>query len=1117
MTLSPFCEGSARWIRFPVSHFILFLALALAGAAPAHGQDVQVYLTASMKNVGASVPITYTVMVSNEALTAATGVVAQVQLPSIPSADGGISISSENLPQEFGDCVSSCSPGSTVTWTIGELASGQSVAVSFPLSIVSFSAQEPTATTTATVSADGQPDHSDTVDVTLNQNPLLHLHLGHESGPAVPGRSFTYVLTYGNVGSISPTATQIRMPLPSGTTFRSASAGGTLSGGVVTWDVGTLVTGAGNQVQVTVDVDNGLPAGRVLAVEAEIDSGFSTEPVVAASIATPVRAPDPLRVDYSVSQSTAGDGKRLLYTVTAANAGASMLEDVTVEIYHPLFPNAEFPETWTCERCTFLPQGKYNVWPVGTLAPGKQKTAVFTAEVFETRSDVVDGGILHSRLRARTPSQQGEVIAMQDVHIDSTPLLQLGLRPDPGPAVPGRPHGYTLFFGNVGTATPSGVSLRMPLPPETQFVSATGEATVSNGVVEWTLGALPAGTGGQVRLTVDVPAGATPGTLLKAQAEINPNDILESTVRSTAVVSVGTPSPLRLSYATNQTAFEPVPVRDTGSEITYALTVSNASGTEDLTDIVVDVVAPETIQRAYLEDGWQLRSPPDRYVWGINRLAPGESRTTFMRVEMTSPSTQDAGSLLRSTARATSTQGHTAFASPIVHLDTQQPLRLSLAPEQAPVAPGGRLTYALSLGNTGPDPLPDLVLRVPIPEGTQFVAASDGGTLQNGAVVWNVGVLGAGGAGQASLEVTVDGGLADGTLLQAAAEVYAQGNPHTIIRSEAVTPIRGSLPMTLTYTSDRTATQSGDEPAFTLTATNGSTGDLTDVTVRVLLPDEALLSEAGDLTCPFPPPVCFGGGCSNKRNVCFWTTRVLPGGTSAQTTFSLSPSGNTASGKLIRGFASATVTGFNQMLVQRDLLFAPADSPLPVEWAEFSGVLQGDAVLLTWRTASETGNAGFHVDRRTGVGPWTRLGRVASSDPGGTSSTPRSYRFQDASLPYAAETLTYRIRQTDLDGTVSYSKSITLRRAGVTALDLQAPFPNPAQSQATVRFAVPDGTEGARLILYDLLGRAVRSVDVSRANRQEITLPTGRLAPGVYVLRLTGGGQALTQRVTVVR
>ena len=86
------------------------------------------------------------------------------------------------------------------------------------------------------------------------------------------------------------------------------------------------------------------------------------------------------------------------------------------------------------------------------------------------------------------------------------------------------------------------------------------------------------------------------------------------------------------------------------------------------------------------------------------------------------------------------------------------------------------------------------------------------------------------------------------------------------------------------------------------------------------------------------------------------------------------------------------------------------------------------------------------------------------------------------------------------------------------ALTSLAAFPNPVAATATVRYTL-DATADVRLDVFDVLGRNVATLAEGQqsAGPHEATLDAARLPAGVYVLRLTAGGQTTTARVTVAR
>ncbi|MEZ4768955.1 MAG: hypothetical protein R2844_11085 [Caldilineales bacterium] len=114
-------------------------------------------------------------------------------------------------------------------------------------------------------------------------------------------------------------------------------------------------------------------------------------------------------------------------------------------------------------------------------------------------------------------------------------------------------------------------------------------------------------------------------------------------------------------------------------------------------------------------------------------------------------------------------------------------------------------------------------------------------------------------------------------------------------------------------------------------------------------------------------------------------------------------------------------------------------TPLAVTLESFEAQLQGDAVLLTWETASELHNAGFNLYRAPDqAGPRDLLAFVPSAAPG--SGLGADYQWRDESLP-AAPVLYYWLEAVDFNGTTSLFGPVsvsTLPPTGVRLLNFDA-------------------------------------------------------------------------------
>ena len=187
----------------------------------------------------------------------------------------------------------------------------------------------------------------------------------------------------------------------------------------------------------------------------------------------------------------------------------------------------------------------------------------------------------------------------------------------------------------------------------------------------------------------------------------------------------------------------------------------------------------------------------------------------------------------------------------------------------------------------------------------------------------------------------------------------------------------------------------------------------------------------------------------------------------------------------------------------RTLSFASAGG-LPVELVSFTATASGEAVHLRWATASETNNAGFHVERQTGAA-WAAAGFVAGR---GTTAERQSYAHSVGGL--TAGTHRFRLRQVDLDGTAHLSAEVEVAVAPV------GPFALAPTSGRALRLVVrePQAIDAG---LYDVAGRRVATLargEVAAGAPVELAAPSG-LAPGVYVVRVAGERFHATRTVVV--
>ncbi len=165
---------------------------------------------------------------------------------------------------------------------------------------------------------------------------------------------------------------------------------------------------------------------------------------------------------------------------------------------------------------------------------------------------------------------------------------------------------------------------------------------------------------------------------------------------------------------------------------------------------------------------------------------------------------------------------------------------------------------------------------------------------------------------------------------------------------------------------------------------------------------------------------------------------------------------------------------------------------LPVQLLYLKGEQQNGSALLTWATATETGNAGFTVQRRpvNSQGIYDNIGFVASKET--NSSTETGYGYVDRNV--TPGTYSYQLIQTDVNGAAHYSNEVQLTVDPPTGASLSQNYPNPftpgmgtTEFDYTITEAAP-----ASLIIYNELGEVVK------------TLLNGEVGQGSYSVRWDG-------------
>lgn len=211
------------------------------------------------------------------------------------------------------------------------------------------------------------------------------------------------------------------------------------------------------------------------------------------------------------------------------------------------------------------------------------------------------------------------------------------------------------------------------------------------------------------------------------------------------------------------------------------------------------------------------------------------------------------------------------------------------------------------------------------------------------------------------------------------------------------------------------------------------------------------------------------------------------------------------------GRLDLAVTNVSARAVTLHRNVSPAGDPTPALLSLVSANVTEAGVELVWFTGGGS-SAVATVYRSPGSDGWTRLGQVT---PDGTGHL----RYVDPA-PAPAGRVGYRLGIVEAGVEAFYGETWVDLPARLVAMGLEGVRPNPWRGgPLEVRFTLPTD-QPATLDLLDVAGRRIvrRSLVGHGAGPQAIGLDEGaRLAPGLYLVRVTQGTESRTMRVAVLR
>lgn len=141
------------------------------------------------------------------------------------------------------------------------------------------------------------------------------------------------------------------------------------------------------------------------------------------------------------------------------------------------------------------------------------------------------------------------------------------------------------------------------------------------------------------------------------------------------------------------------------------------------------------------------------------------------------------------------------------------------------------------------------------------------------------------------------------------------------------------------------------------------------------------------------------------------------------------------------GATKSGSASFGRATVMENCSSCTAALILPIELLSFNGKQEKESIELSWATATELNNDYFNIEKSIDGIKWDVLGTIPGA---GSSTHTLQYTFEDNTPDEGVQY--YRLKQTDFDGTFTYSDAIAINFKGSANANSISIYPNPNSS-----------------------------------------------------------------------
>jgi uncharacterized repeat protein (TIGR01451 family) len=602
--------------------------------------------------------------------------------------------------------------GNTVIWNLANMTPGEMKIVE----LVAHINGAAFGNLTNLVEVEGKPEHGDNVTDNDTENvTALGAEIDVEKSVDIPvGSASTrvnFTILVNNTGKVALDPVIVTDTLPYGLDDPVPSGNGSVSGNVITWNIGGLNVGDARTLWLEAHINGEFVGNLTNRVEVEGDPEFG-ENVTDNDSVNVTALGAKIDVEKSVDIPVGEVCTNVTFTIVINNTGNADLNPVIVtDTLPPGLDNATSSHGGTESNGVIT-------WNLGRLNASDSVTLNLEAHINGSAF-----GNLTNLVEVVGKLEHGNNVTDED----SVNVTALGAKIEVEKCVDipvakiGTNVTFTINVTNTGNADLDPVVVTDTLPFGLVYVSSTDNGSESGGVITWNLGRMNSSDSRSIELVAQITGSTFDNMTNLVEAEGKPEHGDNVTDSDTENVKTFIAS-LEVNKTANVTATEPF------KDVNYTIVVTN-TGNIELVPVIVNDILPTGIDYVSAYPQPESVTPPapqpgvsQVVVWNLTEgLDPGESATIFL-IGFVNGNDLNTTNIVRVLGFAPDGSA-TNFTEDNETTDIYR-LEVNKTASKTAVKRGEDVTYTISVCNTGTVPLINVVVRDVFDKAVEQVSVS---------------------------------------------------------------------------------------------------------------------------------------------------------------------------------------------------------------------------------------------------------------------------------------------------------------------------------------------------------------------------------------------------------